>query len=81
LKRLIWAEQAIADVRAIDRTMAMRILIALHEFAKSGSGDVKNLRDQDGLRLRVGDYRLMFNVEEPNAIKVRRVLHRSEAYR
>jgi mRNA interferase RelE/StbE len=80
LKR-IWAEQAIADVRAIDRTTAMRILIALHEFAKSGSGDVKDLRDREGFRLRVGDYRLMFDFEEPNAIQVRRVLHRSEAYR
>lgn len=81
MKRILWTEQAVADVRAIDRTMAMRILLALHEFAKTGRGNVKDLTDREGLRLRAGDYRLIFNFEEPDAMRVRRVLHRSETYR
>ncbi|HME00975.1 MAG TPA: type II toxin-antitoxin system RelE/ParE family toxin [Terriglobia bacterium] len=43
---------------------------------------VKALRgDREELRLRVGDYRLFFVYTAADAIEVRRVLHRKEAYR
>jgi len=58
----------------------MRILFALHRFAVLGEGDVKALQGRDELRLRIGDYRLFF-VNIVDAVEVRRVLHRREAYR
>lgn len=58
----------------------MRILAALHRFADSGEGDVKALHGMEELRLRIGDYRLIF-VKAADAIEIRRVLHRREAYR
>lgn len=58
----------------------MRVLFALHRFGESGTGDLKSLQDLDELRLRVGDYRLFF-VPSNDAIEIRRVLHRSDAYR
>jgi len=67
-------------VRRLDKPTAMRILAALHCFAETSEGDVKALHGRDDLRLRVGDYRLFFAGTE-DVIKVRRVLHRSEAYR
>ncbi|WP_263374843.1 type II toxin-antitoxin system RelE family toxin [Granulicella aggregans] len=80
MKRIVWTEPARADVRRIDREMAMRILTALDRFVRTGEGDVKALQGRDELRLRVGDYRLFFvNIEED--IELRRVLHRREAYR
>jgi mRNA-degrading endonuclease RelE of RelBE toxin-antitoxin system len=58
----------------------MRILQALHRFAESSEGDVKALQGRDELRLRIADYRLFF-VNIADALEIRRVLHRSEAYR
>jgi mRNA interferase RelE/StbE len=82
VKRIVWTEPAKADVRRIDRETAMRILAALDRFARTGEGDVKRLQDIEPpeFRLRVGDYRLFFaNIND--ALEVRRVLHRREAYR
>jgi mRNA interferase RelE/StbE len=59
----------------------MRILAALHRFAKTGEGDVKALRGKEELRLRIGDYRLFFLCPTVDTIEIRGVLHRREAYR
>ena len=78
----MWTEPAQADVRALDKPTAMRILSALHRFAESGGGDVKALQgEREELRLRVGDYRLFFVYTPAETIEIRRVLHRREAYR
>ena len=82
MKRIIWTDQAKADVRKLDRPTAMRVLHALHRFAESGTGDLKALQgDAEELRLRIGDYRLFFVHTTDEAIEVRRARHRREAYR
>jgi len=82
VKRIAWTEPAKADVRALDKPTAMRILSALHRFAESGAGDVKSLQgEREELRLRIGDYRLFFVYTTADTIEIRRVLHRKEAYR
>lgn len=81
MKRIVWTEPAKADVRHLDKPTAMRIFAALHRFAETGEGDIKKLQGMEELRLRIGDYRLFFVCTDPDAIEVRRVLHRREAYR
>ena len=81
MKRIIWTDRAKSDIRNLDRTTAMRIFATLDRFVKTGDGDVKTLQGMDQLRLRIGDYRLFFVITASDAIKIRRVLHRSEAYR
>jgi mRNA interferase RelE/StbE len=81
VRRIVWTELARADVRRLDRPTAMRVLAALHRFAESGEGDVKALSGREELRLRIGDYRLFFVSVAPDTIEIRRVLHRSDAYR
>lgn len=82
MKKIAWSDDARADVRRIDRTTAMRILIAIHRFAESGEGDVKELKGQSGeLRLRVGDYRVRFTNDPNDTIRIHAVRHRREAYR
>ena len=81
MKRIVWTEPAKADVRRLDKPVAMRILSALHRFAESGQGDVKALEQREELRLRIGDYRLFFVCPDADTIEIRRVLHRREAYR
>jgi len=54
-----WLDEARADVRALDRTTAMRLFEGTLHFARTGSGKVTTLHgDMAGaFRLRVGDYR------------------------
>ena len=80
MKRIVWTELAKNDVRRLDKPVAMRIFAALQRFAQTGEGDLKALQGRDELRLRVGDYRLFFVIAS-GALEIRRVLHRSEAYR
>jgi len=82
VKSIVWTEAAKAEVRALDKPTAMRLLSALHRFAESGAGDVKALQgEREELRLRVGDYRLFFVYTPADTLEIRRVLHRKEAYR
>ena len=81
MKRIVWTGPAKADVGSLSKPVAMQILSPLHRFAESGVGDVKALQGREELRLRIGDYRLLFVCPDPDTIEVRRVHHRSEAYR
>jgi len=56
-----------------------RIDTRLREFATSGKGDVKRLKGRAGLRLRVGDWRVIF-YEESGSIVIVAVGHRREIY-
>jgi len=82
VKKILFTPLARADVRRIDRDVAMRILTALHRFAETGEGDIRKLQGGSGeLRLRVGDYRVRFTEESQEALVIHTVRHRSDAYR
>jgi mRNA interferase RelE/StbE len=51
----------------------------LTEFAASGHGDVKRLKGRNGMRLRVGEWRVIF-YEDQGTIVVAAVGHRREIY-
>jgi mRNA-degrading endonuclease RelE of RelBE toxin-antitoxin system len=81
-KKIDWTEQAKANLRAIDRATALRILHALGRYLATGEGDVKRLQDVEPpeFRLRCGDYRVRFH-DLGDSILVLAVKHRREAYR
>jgi len=82
LKRIIFSVEARADIRAIPQHIAMNILAALHRLAESGAGRVKTLQGKDGeKRLRVGDFRVRFTEEHPDALRIHAVKNRKDAYR
>jgi mRNA interferase RelE/StbE len=56
-----------------------RIGAKLNAFAATGLGDIKKLKGQDGARLRVGDYRVIF-YQESGSIVVVAVGHRRDIY-
>ena len=60
-KRVIWSTEARADIRAIDRDTALRLLKALGRFLKTDAGNVKQLEGFNPplFRLRMGDWRLI----------------------
>ena len=81
-KKIVWKDRAKAELRAIEREAAVRILHALARAIFTGEGDVKRLRDIEPpeFRLRVGDYRVRFR-ESGDSIEILSVKHRREAYR
>ncbi|MFZ0478903.1 MAG: type II toxin-antitoxin system RelE/ParE family toxin [Terriglobales bacterium] len=81
-KKIIWSERAKADLRAIDKDTALRILHALARVLAGGEGDVKRLHgiEPPEFRLRVGDYRVRFH-DSGDSVEILSVRHRREAYR
>jgi mRNA-degrading endonuclease RelE of RelBE toxin-antitoxin system len=60
----------------------MHLFEGILRFSRTGAGDVKTLHGEmaGSFRLRIGDYRVLFTLEE-NAMCIFGVRHRSEAYR
>jgi mRNA-degrading endonuclease RelE of RelBE toxin-antitoxin system len=82
-KRLLWTLEARADVRAIDRDTALRLLKALDRFLKTESGDVKQLEGfaPPLYRIRFGSWRFLYHKVGNDTIEVVRVRNRKDAYR
>jgi mRNA interferase RelE/StbE len=71
---------AIRDLEALDPPVARRILSKIELLRHDLAGDVKRLRKHTpGWRLRVGDWRVLFDVAG-RLITIWRVVHRSQAY-
>ena len=81
MSKFIWTDRAKEQIRAIDREQALAILHALTDYADTGQGQVKKLKGSGDLRLRVGDYRVRFEMAEEDTYRILRVGHRKEAYR
>ena len=81
MTRFSWTDQAKSELRQIDRGQALQILEALTDYFKTGQGDIKRLKGSSDLRLRVGDYRVRFEIQPGNMLRILHVKHRREAYR
>ena len=81
-QRIFFDALAKAQLRSLDKEIAMRILIALTRLLNLNEGDVKKLEGYDPpqYRLRVGDYRVRF-YRADDTLRVIAVKHRREAYR
>jgi mRNA interferase RelE/StbE len=66
-----WAKLSPEVRRRIDRRLI--------EFAVTGHGDVKRLKGRAGMRLRVGDWRVIF-YEDQGTIVVAAAGHRRDIY-
>ena len=81
MKPFLWEPAARADLRKLERETAMRILLTLTRYGNTGEGDVKMLTDRDGLyRLRVGKWRLFFDLDSPNTVRIHGIDNRGQAY-
>ncbi len=58
----------------------VRRLTQLHENPRPVG--IQKLTDQEGYRIRIGDYRVLFEIEdEEKKVFIYRIKHRKEAYR
>jgi len=69
------------DCKKIPKSELKRIFNNIEEMANDLKGDVKQLTNYSPeYRLRVGDYRVLFEIEE-SKIVIYRIRHRKDAYR
>lgn len=81
-KRIVWTDQAKADIRGIEQPIAIQILKTLGRFVLTGEGATKQLKGVTPpmVRLRAQNHRIFFR-ECDDHFKIERVLDRKEAYR
>jgi len=72
------------DLRKIDRSQVSKIVSAIQEMAEDPypSGSRKLVGSTKTFRVRVGDYRILYIVDESRQeVEVQTVRHRKDAYR
>lgn len=75
-----YSQQALEDLQRLPKRFAGQILRKIERLEHGLHGDVKRLTNYDcDYRLRSGDYRVLFDVEE-DVIFVLRILDRKDAY-
>jgi mRNA-degrading endonuclease RelE of RelBE toxin-antitoxin system len=82
VKEVRWSARASDDLASLDPGIARRVIDGLQRYADTENGDVVRLKGGGGiLRLRIGDWRVLFENVEEDALRILRVFHRSKAYR
>ncbi len=79
MKDVQFTSAAIRQWRKLTAATRAQIDAKLRVFAESGVGDVKALKGAPGLRLRAGDWRVLFTVKG-DTITIHAVGHRREIY-
>ena len=78
MKEVAFTAAALRQWTKLAPAIRARIKAKLETYASTGSGDVKRLKGQDGCRLRIGDWRVVFI--DGATIVVVAVGHRREIY-
>ena len=85
--KVIYSENAVKDLRRIDRKIAQRIIKKIKDFAETD--DIKPFAKSlkgfaEKYRFRIGDYRAIFTIDESWKIEILMILnikHRKDIYR
>ncbi len=78
-KEIELTSAAVRQWRKLSAATRAQIDLKLTAFAETGVGDVKALKGAAGMRLRSGDWRVLFTMKA-NTITVQAVGHRREIY-
>lgn len=79
MKEIVFTAAATKALAELSRDVQGRIFGKLERYAATGAGKTKALVGQEGVRLRIGDYRVIF-VETATAIEVFAVGDRRDIY-
>jgi len=79
VKEIEFTSAAIRQWRKLTSVTRAQIDLKLKAFAETGAGDVKALKGATGMRLRSGDWRVLFTIEA-NTITIHAVGHRRDIY-
>ena len=80
--RLVYTQTAVKDIQGLEEKIKRRIAKTLLRYSEDPFKYAEKLTDSrlGNYRFRVGDYRIIFDLEESD-ISVLRVGHRKEIYR
>ena len=78
--QLEFKPKAVKDLQTIPRKMQQRVLDKIELLQENLQGDIKKLTNfTPEYRLRVGDYRVLFEIGQQTII-IYRIRHRKESY-
>ena len=78
---VIWSESAEKQLNKLDRTIAKQIYRKVGELADDPYRNTRKLVGQDGYRLRVGDYRVIYRIDNNKLeIFILKAGHRKNIY-
>jgi mRNA interferase RelE/StbE len=80
MKTVTFRKSAARALRRLPARVQIRIVDALNSYAETGEGKVTKLVNKEGVRIRVGDYRAIFD-ETEEEIEVLAMGHRKDIYR
>lgn len=79
--KVVVKSQAEKDLKGINKPDAIKILKKIVNLENGLTGDIKKLTNfTPEYRLRVGDYRILFEVEN-DTINIYRIIHRKDSYK
>ncbi len=82
--KIEWKRSAIKELEKLPRPMISKIVSAVDNLSSNPypQGVRKLVGTEDTYRIRVGDYRVLYNIVENNLIiEIIRVRHRKDVYR
>ena len=76
-------ERVVKELRRYRRDISLRLICAIESLSSNPRPrGARKLVDQPGWRIRVGDYRVLFEVDDASrVVTVYRAGHRSDVYR
>ena len=78
--KIIWDEKSWDALNKLEPSISRRILKKVDELSENPfSKDIKRLKGSCDFRLRVGDYRVVFAIEQ-NVIQILKIGHRKHIY-
>ena len=78
--KIVWDEKAYDSLNKLEPLITRRIFKKVEELSENPfSKDIKRLKGSNDFRLRIGDYRVIFAIEQ-NTLQVLKVGHRKNIY-
>ncbi|MBM3233970.1 type II toxin-antitoxin system RelE/ParE family toxin [Candidatus Pacearchaeota archaeon] len=78
--KIIWDEKSWDALNKLEPSISRRILKKVDELSENPfSKDIKRLKGSYDFRLRIGDYRVVFAIEQ-NVIQILKIGHRKHIY-
>jgi|ETNmetMinimDraft_2_1059921.scaffolds.fasta_scaffold256687_2 mRNA interferase RelE/StbE len=76
-----WKEEAIKELARLERNLSSRIYKKVNNLKENfNSADIKRLQNSDLFRLRIGDYRVLFEISK-EIITILKIGHRKNIYK
>ncbi len=77
--KISYERKALLELRSLEYFIASRIVKKIKLLNKDSFNKIKRLKNRNEFSLRVGDYRVLMEIEEDN-IKILKIGHRKNIY-